>query len=199
MANSIGMTPPTSERLRVDHGAPSFTVETLAGGKLRVPTGRFHHLQFRRFAGCPICNLHLQTFARRMNDLSHAGVRTSAVFHSSLGELRGVNADLPFDLVGDPGRELYRRYGVESSLKAVLHPRAIWRGIQGVATSARPWTGSSDPLGLPADFLIDPAGTIVALKYGVHADDHWEVDEVIALAREHGGAQARAAATEASR
>jgi hypothetical protein len=27
-------------------------------------------------------------------------------------------------------------------------------------------------LGLPADFLVDPAGRVVALRYGRHANDH---------------------------
>ena len=36
--------------------------------------------------------------------------------------------------------------------------------------------------GLPADVLIDARGTVVAVKYGGHADDHWEVDELLALA-----------------
>jgi hypothetical protein len=37
-------------------------------------------------------------------------------------------------------------------------------------------------LGKPADFLIDPDGTIKACKYGAHADDQWSVDEMLDLA-----------------
>jgi hypothetical protein len=36
---------------------------------------------------------------------------------------------------------------------------------------------------VPADFLINQTGTIVAVKYGAHADDQWSVDEVIELAK----------------
>jgi hypothetical protein len=36
---------------------------------------------------------------------------------------------------------------------------------------------------LPADFLVDAQGRVVAAHYGRHADDHWEVDEVLRLAR----------------
>jgi hypothetical protein len=34
-------------------------------------------------------------------------------------------------------------------------------------------------LGLPADLLIDPAGRVVALRFGRHADDQWSVDDLL--------------------
>jgi hypothetical protein len=37
-------------------------------------------------------------------------------------------------------------------------------------------------LGLPADFLIASDGRILAAKYGRHANDQWEVDELLQLA-----------------
>ena len=37
-------------------------------------------------------------------------------------------------------------------------------------------------MGLPADFLIDTAGVILAAKYGEYVDDHWSVDDLLALA-----------------
>lgn len=35
-------------------------------------------------------------------------------------------------------------------------------------------------LGLPADFLINSNGRVIAAKYGKHAYDHWSVDELLA-------------------
>lgn len=145
------------------------------------------HLQLRRYAGCPICSLHLRGFARRADELRAAGVREVAVFHSSAEDLRSVHAELPFDVVPDPAKELYAALGVGSSLRAVLDPRAWWSAARAVASSAsaHPIAGSSDgTLGLPGDFLVAPDGRVVAVKYGVHADDHWSVDEVLALATE---------------
>jgi len=46
----------------------------------------------------------------------------------------------------------------------------------------------STPLGLPAEFLIDASGTIVASHYGEHSSDQWTVDEVLGMAREYGRA-----------
>lgn len=38
-------------------------------------------------------------------------------------------------------------------------------------------------MGLPADFLIGPDGAILAAKYGTYVDDHWSVEDLLALAR----------------
>jgi hypothetical protein len=37
-------------------------------------------------------------------------------------------------------------------------------------------------LGLPADFLIDSDGRVLACERGTHANDQWSVDEVLAHA-----------------
>ena len=49
-------------------------------------------------------------------------------------------------------------------------------------------------MGLPADFLIGAEGAILAVKYGAYVDDHWSVDELLALARSRGAANAETAA-----
>ncbi len=33
--------------------------------------------------------------------------------------------------------------------------------------------------GLPADFLVDGEGVVLAAHYGTHADDSWSVDDVL--------------------
>jgi uncharacterized protein with PIN domain len=44
--------------------------------KVTVPDGnQTIHLQFRSFAGCPVCNLHLQSFVRRHEEIREVGVR----------------------------------------------------------------------------------------------------------------------------
>ncbi|MFC0041643.1 peroxiredoxin-like family protein [Actinomadura rayongensis] len=155
--------------------------------------GRLVHLQFRRFAGCPVCNLHLRSVAVRHDEIERAGIREVAVFHSPADELREHTADLPFAVVADPGRALYREFGVERGPRALLDPR-VWPTIaRAVAASsvraargrdrlpaARP---SGGRLGLPGDFLVAPDGTVVAHKLGRHAGDQWPVDEILALAR----------------
>ena len=41
-------------------------LNTVSGAAVRIPDPqKVVHLQFRRFAGCPICNVHLQSVVRR--------------------------------------------------------------------------------------------------------------------------------------
>jgi hypothetical protein len=66
----------------------------------------------------------------------------------------------------------------------VLDPRAWPAYLRGVFARhpSSTFAGEGGHTGLPADFLIDGTGAITALKYGVHANDHWSVDHVLGLA-----------------
>lgn len=160
-------------------------LESIQGESISIPhASQLTHLQFRRFAGCPMCNLHVQTFVRRHEELLEHGVQTVAVFHSSREAMRKRHAAAPFPLIADPGKELYREFGVEASLMSVLSPGAWAPAARGMLRHGvgLPAIGET-PLGLPADFLIDTGGKVLASKYGTHAYDHWEVDEVLELAQ----------------
>ncbi len=179
-----------------------FTLESLAHGEVRVPDGegRFVHLQFRRFAGCPICNLHLRSFAGRVGELEAAGVREVALFHSEAETMRPYQGDLPFAVVADPDKALYRRFGVEAGWRAMLDPRGWPAAVRGMFGRHR-WSltrGEGGHLGLPADLLVGPDGVVVDAQYGRHAYDQWSVDEVVArveAARAAGRVAEDAAAT----
>jgi hypothetical protein len=152
------------------------------------------HLQFRRFAGCPVCNLHLRSIVRRHDEITAAGVREVVVFHSSAAQLRAHVDGLPFPVVPDPHKRLYREFGVESSNRALLNPR-VWPAIL-TAVARSTWAllrGRERPpslnpaggrFGLPADFLIAPDGSVLAAKHGEHAYDQWSVDELLAIVRQ---------------
>lgn len=144
------------------------------------------HLQFRRFAACPICSVHLRQFTTRHEELTAAGIREVVVFHSDAAELLKYRSGLPYDVIADPARELYAEYGVGRGLGSVLHPRAALAGARGLARGASlrgALDRSEDHLGQPADFLISSAGRILAASYGTHAADGWSVDEVLRAAQ----------------
>ncbi len=169
-------------KLLPGQAAPAISVRTIHGKTVGVPDpqSRYLHLQFRRFAGCPVCNFHLMTMARRRAEIEAAGIRQLVFFHSSRDEMLKYQAQLPFDCVADPAKKHFRAFGVEASLRALLHPRVFWSGLRWVLATGRFYRRAENGiLGLPADFLIDPAGRVVACKYGTHADDHWEVDELL--------------------
>ncbi len=168
-------------RVQLGEQIEPITLQTLAHGELALPTGGFVHLQFRRFAGCPICNLHLRSFARSVERLHAAGVQPVAFFHSSFASMRGYQADLPFAVVPDVEKRWYRRFGVESGWSSVLHPRAFGRALSGLVRGlAHPLRGEGGLVGFPADVLLDGGGSVRGIKYGAHADDQWTVDDVIA-------------------
>ncbi|WP_233625388.1 peroxiredoxin-like family protein [Actinoplanes sp. ATCC 53533] len=151
------------------------------------------HLQFRRFAGCPVCNLHVRSLTLRRAEIEAAGIREVLVFHSTAALLREHTADFPFPVIADPRKLLYAEFGVGASPRALLDPRAWLPILRAVLRSSvavarrRERSPAVNPgggrTGLPADFLIAPDGAIVAHKYGRHVYDQWSVDELLALAK----------------
>lgn len=169
-------------RYRAGAKVPPREVRTVTEKWVALPDpNRVVHLQFRRYAGCPICNVHLRSFANRHDEILAAGVHEVMIFHSTTADLAKYQSDWPFDLVPDPQRALYQEFGVERAPRAILHPSALWATVRGLTTSPRLRSGPGGHLGLPADFLLAPDGTVIASKYGKHANDHWEVEEMLRL------------------
>jgi peroxiredoxin len=158
---------------------------SITGEPVRLPDPEhLVHLQFRRHAGCPYCNLHLRSVTARHGEIQAAGVREVVFFHSSAEDLLAYNEPMPFAVIADPAKSVYREFGVESAPRALLHPGAWIPVIRGVLSKRRPFSidHRSGHLGLPADFLIEPDGRVLARKYGTHAFDQWSVDEMLAHA-----------------
>ena len=89
-------------------------------------------------------NLHLRSVTARIDEISAAGIREVVVFHSTATELRKYQGDMPFPVIGDPDKTLYRRFGVEASAKAVLPPgRLAPRHRQCRRAPARPAAAGS--------------------------------------------------------
>jgi len=191
--NDIASSPPLLAAAKVGDLFEARDLATLAGESIRVPVpNRIVHLQFRRYAGCPICSLHLRSFVERHDEIVRAGVVEVVVFHSSAEDLRKVHTALPFAVIPDPERRLYAELGVGSSPRALLDPRAWAAIVRSIAAraSADPGAGQRDgSFGLPADFLVESSGRIFACKHGRHADDQWSVEEMLALVREQQGAR----------
>ena len=192
----------TGEKARVGDAFPTLDLTATSGQLATIPdpAGNLVHLQLRRFAGCPICNRHLRSIVTRYDEIRSHGIREVVVFHSTAAELAKHEAEVPFPLIADPERELYRWLGVERRLKSLLSMRALRAAIAGQTAALgnrSPQRGALGPirptggrLGLPADFLITPTGRLAAVKYGQHAYDQWTVDELL----DHADAAARTTA-----
>ncbi len=181
----------SGDNARVGDAFPKFDFTATSGQLVTIPdpAGNFVHLQLRRFAGCPICNLHLRSIVTRHDEIRSHGIQEVVVFHSTAAELAKHEAELPFPLIADPERKLYRRLGVERRPSSLLRARALRAAIAGLTaalgsrSTKRGALGPIKPtggrLGLPAEFLIAPDGRVAALKYGQHAYDQWTVDELL--------------------
>jgi len=179
------------DKARVGDAFPTLELTATCGQLVTIPdpAGNFVHLQLRRFAGCPICNHHLRSIITRHDEIRSHGIQEVVAFHSTAAELAKHEAELPFPLIADPERELYRRLGVERRPSSLLSTRALRAAIAGQTaalgnrSTKRGALGPIKPtggrLGLPADFLIAPDGRVAALKYGQHAYDQWTVDELL--------------------
>lgn len=162
---------------------PSTTLRSVTGEPIKLPDpNRIVHLQFRRFVDCPICNAHIAEMRKRARDIEAAGIKEVIVFHSSEKSIRSHQKDVPFTLVGDPKKALYKDFGVGTSL-GFISGKALGAAMRGMARGHFGLRLGGGPLGLPGDFLIGPSGQIKAVKYGTHAYDQWSVDELIALAK----------------
>jgi peroxiredoxin len=112
---------------------PTTVMEAVTGEPINLPDRyRLVHLQFRRFVDCPICNTHIAEFRKRAREIEAAGVKEVIVFHSSPKSIRSYQKDVPFLMIGDPKKTLYKEFGVETSL-GFISPRSLGAAMRGVA------------------------------------------------------------------
>ena len=153
------------------------------------------HIQFRRYAGCPICDLHLRSIIKRESELTALGVSEIVFFHSTPEELEEHTSYLPFPCIADPTKELYKKFGTEEAkgfadgltwhVAGVL-PKVIGSAVVDLAKGERK-VPSTNPTGgkyqFPADFLVNKEGKILAVKYGTDTADQWSVKELFDIAK----------------
>lgn len=143
-------------------------------------SNRWTHIQFRRYSGCAVCNLHLHSFITRQQELESAGIQEIVVFNSTQARILADLPTSPFHLIADPHNHLYQQFGVAKSLLAVFNPAVWFFALRGALQFGVQLPRDNETsFGLPADFLIDSQGKIAAVKYGKHANDQWELDELL--------------------
>lgn len=161
---------------------PITAMKAVTGEDIRLPhPQRLLHVQFRRFVDCPICNTHIAEFKKRAREIDAAGIEEVIVFHSSPASIRSYQKDMPFLMVGDPKKTLYKAFGVGASL-GFISLKALGAAVRGVTHGHLGLRLGGGPCGLPADFLISPSGRLSAVKYGTDAYDQWSVDELLTRA-----------------
>lgn len=94
--------------------------------------------------------------------------------------LRGV--DVPFDLLLDRDKRVYREWGMGRTTlaKSVLSPKLTWRYLKLLAAGERFLGLAPDMLQLGGDFVVDPAGVVT---FGYRMRDNGDRAPVPSLLR----------------
>ncbi len=173
-------------RLKSGDRAPPFRAEDVDGRSIEVGDGlaRPLLLSFLRYASCPMCLLRVDELARAAPSLSAAGLDVVVVLHSPRERiLRHTRRSLPFAVIPDPERALYRLYRVEASIQrlilSTLLPSFFARWVAAIRSGH--FGGAVDgEIGLmPADFIISAEGRIAHAHYGAHIGDHVDLTSAV--------------------
>ena len=139
-------------------------------------------LTFFRHAGCPMCNLRTRQLILAYDRLKQYNLKIISVFESPAASIRRDvgRQQPPFPIIPDPERKLYKRFGVTISWTGFVkiffvRPRHVFEAI--FKNGFIPKFAEATPM-MPADFLINPDGTIRVAYYGKDIGDHLPFDEL---------------------
>lgn len=170
-------------RLKEKQKAPSFEVVDVYGKRILLKdfVGQKLMVSFYRYSGCPFCNLRVADLIQHYPSFEKQGLKMISFWQSAKEEILETvgTQHAPFPLIPDKGKKIYTLYGVEN------HSMAPWKVLLDLALSLRvlfsPFmkmkiAGEIDLV--PADFLINPDGTIYRAYYGKHVGDHLPISEI---------------------
>lgn len=175
-------------RLEVGMTAPMFTAEALSGKRVDLAAlrGRTVLIKFYRFATCPVCNLHMHRFIKEYGALEALGLTTVVLYHSPADKLESAQPTIaPFDLVADPEKAIFRKYGVETGWAGMFSPAVMLDYTRALIAGFPPGLLTSDGgiTGNPADFMVDADSRIAFAHYGKHYADSLDAAEIAQIRR----------------
>ncbi|MBC8346223.1 MAG: AhpC/TSA family protein [Candidatus Marinimicrobia bacterium] len=161
-------------RLITGETAPTFSVIDICGIEQSPEkyNGQKWMLSFFRYASCPACNLRIHELVQVYDKFQAQGFLILAVFESPKESILEYVAkdELPFPIIPDPSRKLYKQFGVESSWFGYL--KGVHVAMMGMLKGFLPGKMEGDLAMIPADFLINENGTIHTAYYGKNIGDH---------------------------
>jgi peroxiredoxin Q/BCP len=170
-------------KLRVGDRAPAVVLETLDGSRLDCskPKGPVV-VSFARYAGCPVCQVHVGRIAAAMPEFRARSCGVWMVFQSSPERLRAAIAEWKpgFGAVADPPARLYEAFGVATSVAGYLHPRSMVALVRATVAGKRHGRFEGRETQMPADFVLDASGRIRLAHYGRDVGDGAPVASLLA-------------------
>ena len=170
-------------RIQPGQSAKNFTAEDILGNAIALSdyAGQSVMLSFYRYAACPLCNLRVHHLIQLHDSFIANNLHLIAVFQSPLKSIRKYvgKQNIPFPVIADPERNLYRLYGVESSWPGFIRgslrlPTVASAIMKGFSPGKMEGVKSM----VPADFLIGPDQTVQVAYYGSDIADHLPIEKI---------------------
>lgn len=141
----------------------------------RAKAGQKTWLIFYRYAGCPLCLLHLSEISARAAWLAQVGVRVVLVFESKENKFATVHAiadGTGFEFISDPEGEIYKTVFARKSWLGMFRVEVAWTIAKALRRGISQGSISGPLSRLPTHFLIGENGKIADAFYGKHAADN---------------------------
>ena len=120
----------------------------------------------------------------RLDDLAGAAVAAITFADASRLPAHRQHLGLPFPLLADPERIVYRRFGLDRApLWRIYNPGTLRLYAQLLARGRRLRRPVDDTRQLGGDFVIDAAGRLVAAYRPRSPDDRPPIDDLVAALR----------------
>ena len=174
---------------RVAAGEPlrHFRLPAIDGSEFdsRSLHGRRAMVSFFRFAACPFCNFRVNELVTRFDELD-GKLDIVAIFESPLDNLQrhaGRHA-APFPIVADESRSVYDRYAIEKSVGGMMKGMVMRAPtlMKSMASGFVPTSLKGSLFSMPAEFLVNEAGTVQRVHYGQDEGDHLPFEALIDFA-----------------
>jgi peroxiredoxin Q/BCP len=170
-------------RLKVGDRAPAVVLQSLDGSRLDCGRpGAPAVVSFTRYAGCPVCQLHVGRIAAAMAEFRARSCGVFVVFQSAPARLEAAMAEWKpgFSAVADPAAAVYDAFGAAKSLSGYLRPGSLLAWGQSIMAGKRHGRFEGRELQMPADFVIDGGGRIGLAHYGGHVGDDVPLSALLA-------------------
>lgn len=174
-------------RLQGNKLAPNFVTKFINDKEFNLSTIRAKPLMlsFFRYASCPLCNLRVHELIQNYDKLKYQ-LDIVLIFQSPSSKIDEyvIKDVMPYDIIANPDKNLYRLYGVESSwfgfAKAwILKLPQVFKAI--FKYNYIPGTIEGEIHRIPADFIIGTDNKILKAYYGKDIGDHLDLSEIYTI------------------
>jgi len=175
------------QKLKVGTSAPQFEAIDIYGNTVSLSSHNKSKifLAFMRYAGCPVCNFRMHELIEKFDSLKSLGFDLIVVYESEPATLKEylIERKVPFSVIGDPKRKLYKKFGVESSfgktLKSAFKKQTYTAKREGSKGNSHKPKREGKLTSIPADFIISRDGMIEIAHYGKSISDHFPLNYIL--------------------